>query len=395
MQLYFHVGDHKTGSSSIQRALFDGAWVCDSRSLAYPPYISAASLARALYVPAMRRRRKNLFQETADWLSGATGDVAVISAEHFSHVEPQLLNRMTGRFLPDHAETAKFLAYVRPHPGSIVSHYTQRAKSGTSPQTLTEFAENVSRTEKFEYAPRFGDWRRVFGDRFILKPMIRSELKDGDVVKDFLHEVLDGAQFALKEIPRTNESAEVYELAIIRRVQSDVQRRGFPPKTGVPLGAALADALAAARKGRAMGGRVRLHRDLARKINARYQRDARVMDAEFFTGAPLLVSALSAAEAEAAPEEQTHDLHVLFEADRLAALDQAIGALIDLVEAKGEAWTSVYRFDRGGRRNLGGKRPDVDDPQVRTQASEVSAAIDRVVEAGHDLFHSGDRAQSA
>ncbi|PZQ14187.1 MAG: hypothetical protein DI565_12190 [Ancylobacter novellus] len=397
MQLYFHIGDHKTGSTSIQRALYERLWSCDSVRLAYPPYLNDVSMARTLFVPARRKERDALFRAKADWLAGASGDVSVVSAEHFSNVEPKRLRRAIVEFLPEHAKTARVLAYVRPHAGSIVSNYTQRAKSGTSDQTLDQYAEFVMRNDKFDYLPRFGGWAEIFRERFALRAMSRAELRNGDVVEDFFHHVLGGAPFTLGAAPQSNESAEIHELAVIRRVQQLVPEGDLRPKTFVSLGMALAEGFARSRAGRSMGGRVRLHRALAERIAERYRTDAGDMDARFFDGRPVMVSALSAAAGEAVAERQADDLHEMFETEKLASLDEAIRAFARSFPERGASWKSVF-MDRRGHLNEGratADKPLAHDPDVQAQAGEVDRAIDEIVAAGMDLFHPGRTAKSA
>ncbi|HML30578.1 MAG TPA: hypothetical protein PKE16_17410 [Hyphomicrobium sp.] len=386
-QLYFHIGDTKTGSSSIQYALFHRLWKCESTTLAYPPSLLDSSFARTLYTPKRRKDRDDFFQAKADWLAGVSDDIAVFSAEQFSRVEPDRLDKFVRRFMPEFAASAKYLAYVRPHAGRIVSRYAQRTKSGKISESLEQFTSALMGDESLDYIPRFQGWKDTFADRLIIRPMIREELYEGDVVKDFFNEVLEGREFTLDAMPQVNESSEIYELGLLNYVQDAMRKHGVSPKMRVALGGSMATGLAQARGARDMGGRLRLSRNLAEQVMERYMADARRMDDLFFDGRSLMVPALQAVPGAAVADPQIFELRQLFDDDKRRDLDEKIVLLANDVETQGLMWKSVFMSERGlARRSVTG-RPDPNEVVVQAQATEVARRIDDVIKAGIELFH--------
>ena len=128
-RLVIHAGDPKTGSSSIQQVLFDGAWSAPGSSLAYPGVLNAIPLADALRgeLPPPRARRQ--IAQSAEWLAAQTADVAVFSAEHFAFVEPDTLREALPRLLGETGRQVTVLAYVRPHLPRLLSTFAQRVKT--------------------------------------------------------------------------------------------------------------------------------------------------------------------------------------------------------------------------------------------------------------------------
>ena len=131
--LVFHIGDPKTGSTSIQRTLFDGTWSSGASSIAYPDTIDALPLAKALLQDGDPRQRETLLRNMAGWLDARDDDVAVISAEHFSDVPPEALQAAIREPLSRHAGDLRLVAYVRPHVSRICSPWSSRSSRRGQP----------------------------------------------------------------------------------------------------------------------------------------------------------------------------------------------------------------------------------------------------------------------
>ena len=302
--LFFHLGDRKTGSTSIQRALATGAGSCPGVTLLYPAKAHHIPLATALIPPAPPARRARLWQRLARTLAEADADIAVISAEDFESVPPAALQAAIAEFLPEHLHDARFLAYVRPHAERVLSSWTQQVKMGLFSGPLDAFHQRTLARGRFRYAERFGAWRATFGDRFTLRPMIRSRLKDADVVADFYDAVFAGATFALADQPRTNEALCLEDLALLQATQRQIR----DTLGSSPLQAALGGRLAQILQTLPRPGQTKpqLHRALAERIAADYRADAAALDAAFFDDTPM-THALEAAPAKALDAPQPLD----------------------------------------------------------------------------------------
>lgn len=334
-QLWFHIGDPKTGTTSIQTALHRGAWDCPTVRLTYPDHLSDAKLAKAIYISSRRNQRPDLFAATARWLAAGGADVAVISAEHFSHVTPLEMQSVLIEHLPDHAVGTRFVAYVRPHAQRVLSAFAQQTKCGAFHKDLEAFHALTLDRGFFTYAARFAAWHDMFGDRFVLRPMVRDELRDGNVVADFLQVVLGGAAFALKDVPVTNESLTVAELACLREVQLVLRQQGVVGAIRVAVGSHFGNLLNAG--GSRRGERPRLHRSLVEQIRRNYLDDARALDASFFPGRTM-ERAFEAAMAEAAPVPFRNDIEHYADAAAIALIRNEAKRLASLLDHSGKSW---------------------------------------------------------
>jgi hypothetical protein len=326
-RLVFHIGDRKTGSTSIQRALATGAGRSPAVSLAYPARAHHIALASALFRPGHREARAERWGALARRLARLEADLAVISAEGFESVPPAVLTAAIGEFLPDHAATARVIAYVRPHADRLLSSWTQQVKMGLRPGSLEDCHRRTLAGGRFLYADRFAAWAETFGERFTLRPMLRAELAGGDVVRDFYATLFAGAPFTLEPPAASNEALCLEDLAVV----AELQRRLRPALDGSEargvLGARLAQILQAG--GRSSRTRPALHRSLAETVVVAYRADAAAVDARFFP-AGVLTRALEEAPARAVETPQRLDLDALLtpaEARQLRAFAALLAAL--------------------------------------------------------------------
>lgn len=233
-------------------------------------------------------------------MARSDADIAVISAENFERVDPEDLQRALRTHLPRLADSARFIAYVRPHADRLVSTFAERVKAGYFAGTLSELHHNTKATRRFFYYERFSRWQAVFGDRFTLRPMIRSALYHNCVVQDFLNFALSGRPFELIEDPQSNLSLSLEDLAMIRELHLHLRKNKKLGKsriaTGLDLGRILASSpsqMSSQMSGQ-KGTKLRLPASLVHDVIATYQQDAARLDAKFFAGTPMTAALISA-----------------------------------------------------------------------------------------------------
>lgn len=344
--LLFHIGDPKTGTSSIQMVLQRRAWRCDSLRLVPQDYVNATPLANALRSDGPAGALEREFSHIRDWFSAQDGDLGVVSSEYFARRSPVALRRALDSYFPAQSAGTRVLAYVRPHASRLVSAYGQRLKTGSFGGTLEEFAGYMVTVPTLFYAGRFPQWRSTFGENMTLRPFLRDELRDGDVTADFLFHALGTADFERLEIDAVNESLSVAELAGLRLVQTAFIAAGLADHHKLALGGALQRRLGAL-PGRG-GEKPALDRTTAERLHAAYAEDARALDQAFF-GRPLMEEELLRARetARAAPQDFTPQRH--FSPRQCERMEQAAAAIAKLVTAMPRAWRQDYQVSIGQR----------------------------------------------
>ena len=309
-KIVFHLGDRKSGSTAIQSTLSSGAWKCDSVKLQYPLARTESHYALAKCVHGIGRQADmanqpdaaRLFGDVVARIKAASADVAIISSEHFEEVDPVVLKAAIQTFMPEFADTARYIAYVRPHAERIASSFSERVKQGAFFGSMEELHRQSSAGLRFTYTQRFLKWRAAFGPAFELRPMIRDLVLRKDVVADFLHFALQTEDFSLAAAPDSNDSLSLENLAIVRQLQLRLRAgqekyRDYQTAIGRALARRMNDS--AYRD----GTRVRIHKALAEQVRDHYAEDAAALDAAFFKGTPM-TDALNTApdKAEAAAQ---------------------------------------------------------------------------------------------
>ncbi len=315
-KLILHLGDHKTGSTSIQQVLAaDG--VEAEQSLLFPvgrpkrPHHN--HIARALNRKVKRKKHHETearyFANVAAQIRNSDADIAIISAENFETSDPAALAAALDIYLPDYLEDMRLISYIRPHGDRMLSSFAERTKQGLFQSDLTDFHAETLEDGDFTYLPRLEAWRATFGDRFTARPFIRSHLKDGDVVTDFFDWVLEGAGFTVTAPAVSNEKLTVEDLAVLREVQrrlDDVRGAKSAPREPLrALGWRMARMLSSSAGDK--GTKLALDRAVVAKVQDSYASDAAAVDAGFFEATPL-TDALAGLEDSAVDAPQSIDL---------------------------------------------------------------------------------------
>jgi len=378
--LLFHIGDPKTGSSSIQKVLQDRAWTCDSVAIAPQEELNASALANSLIPDRNPQNYDREFSKKKEWAAGTDADLGIISAEFFSAADPDALRQALREYLPDHAHNTRVIAYCRPYGSRIISSYAQSIKVGSAQGSLTNFVTSLKKRKRFYHAPRFSAWRTTFGDRFTLRPFIREELRDQDIVSDFFHEALHGAEFSIDKAENANETLTLEELALMGLVQSVLIKGKVPHYLRLPVGAEIAKNIAAAPV--RSRGKLELDRENAEIILKNYRADSEQLDNEFF-GRPLMVPALVRAVEKASGVARSLEVAEYFAGD---VIDQVTRQTEDVVKLLNEV---PYAWRRDYRARIGQHHKDELKPlnkQQQANAAAVQALLEQIAQAGEKAW---------
>ena len=347
--LVFHIGDHKTGSTSIQQAFALNKVTLTGRTLFYPGrqahnHLGAAFRAQAKPKPkAAHEKALKSITNIANRLRKSDADVCLISAESFEQVKPQAFHDILTRHFADICDDIRVVAYVRPHSARILSSFAERIKIGSSQAlngTPETFFTESQKAERFHYGPRFSAWRDLFGESFILRPMIGDQLHQGSVVSDFVRYGLGQEDFQLAPLERSNQSLCLEDLMRLKLLHSCFT--DHPHKLTHSLGwemSRLLDSLPPLQ----VRTKLRLDKGLARDVHAAYLADARAMDREFFGQTPLLETELTKAIDTAGETAQSLDPSDWLDPGEVRSLSLMAQLVAGMTEKNPGKWAAFWR----------------------------------------------------
>ncbi len=368
--LVLHIGDPKTGSSSIQEVLRNRLYETDIVQVDYPDQLNSFPLANALWDKKQMVHRDARWARLGEWLKASTADVAIVSAEQFFRVDPEVLLQTLNDFVPELAGSVRIVAYVRPHANRLLSAYMQRTKAGLFQGDMKTFFERSKKEDLLSYSARFQHWRDTFGQRFTLRPMIRDQLRDGDVVTDFLDYALKGQAFRLRGTVAANTSLSLECLAGLREVQAVLRRNEIAIGTRHSVGDHVGRSLAGPSTSK--GTTLQLPQGLYDEVKAFCAEDAAALDAAFFDK-PLMTSALAQAGQDAVSDRQILLAKDCYSDETLQALRKTGRQLVTLFKKRPVAWTVAFERDIGQRPLPEDKAPPA--PPVLAHIEKVDALL--------------------
>lgn len=369
-ELLVHTGDPKTGTSSIQSVLNTGAWRCSSATLVPQQHLNNAPLANALKANAGPDFVQEQFGGIRDWFASRDGGTGVISTEFLARRSPHRLQEVLATYFP--GLPVRTISYVRPHASRAVSAYGQRLKSGTFDGSLPEFCRFITTVPTLYYAKRFPAWRNVFGSGMILRPFVRSVLRDGDAVTDFLYHALGTRDFEALPMNTVNEALSVAELSGLRLVQQVLRRHGLADHHRLTLGGALQRKLSA-QSGRS-GDKPTLDRASASHLLEAFRVDAQALDSQFFDQ-PVLEEELLRSCGSVSRDGLDFSPEVHFLPRQRIQLDKAAVRMAALIQKKPKAWRQEYQVSVSQR-----DPKDIKDrsPAHRKNAKAVWETLDEI-----------------
>ncbi len=353
--LIFHIGDHKTGSTSIQLAFAAKRVSFEGKSVFYPAKLAMNALGARCKAwvqastPEERKRAARPLKKLAQTVQKSDADYVLISAEAFELVPAEVLHEVVETFFRETADDIRIFGYVRPHAPRLLSSFCERTKVGAPrvlDATLEQFVSQKSRDQEFIYLPRFTAWLEHFGEAFTLRPMIRAQLHNGSVVEDFLYHAFDGIPYQVSPGSSANESLDLVDLMRLKVLHSALRHESHDLRLKVGWEFSR---LISHMPPPSAPQKLRLHHSVAKKIAATYRDDARAMDKTFFGGAPFLEdqlqSALIQAQGYDAQSVDPKDYLSTAELRTLTVMSNFMAGLLEKKEVNWEAHLHQKRVD--------------------------------------------------
>jgi len=197
-QITLHLGSHKTGTTSIQRALFLSKPLLKSQNISLFNFeLDGTERENGNALPWVNFERDgriegSIHPELASELGKMPGHV-IISAEHFSWIfDPQIIQSFYDQ-LKENFDRIRLIVYLRRQDRQAISHYQQGSKKGGRPaftyyegsaRALPEYKQHFQ--HYLNYHQKIGRWADVFGDENIsIRVFEKEQLVEGDAVRDF------------------------------------------------------------------------------------------------------------------------------------------------------------------------------------------------------------------
>ncbi|MEX0281808.1 MAG: hypothetical protein AB3N13_11560 [Arenibacterium sp.] len=217
-QLILHIGDCKTGSTSIQNMIAGEDVRVEGLRLFTPGAGNHGGLARSLgdrphlYPQRWERAARRVTEEAAD--------LSILSSELFEFIAPNAVLRALETHFPGQIDALRVVVYVRPHLARVLSQFAENVKLGHSMGNLADFVHKFLADKRLEYNARMARWHAVFGDRLVVRPFVRNKLAEGDVRNDFMSVIAEGRPYSIGTAePDNNASLGVPDLAMMRYLQ--------------------------------------------------------------------------------------------------------------------------------------------------------------------------------
>ncbi|KUP93554.1 hypothetical protein [Tritonibacter horizontis] len=345
--LVLHIGDHKTGSTTIQYAFAGKRANLAGRQIRYPGTLSHNSLraqvdALSQRGPA-RKQAEAWLKRTADSFAASPADTLLLSAETLDGADPQRVKSMIDRFFAPVIDELRIAAYVRPHAPRVLSSFATQIKSGRFSSTLEDFHRLTFKQERLLYLPRFNRWRETFGSAFRLRPMIRDRLVQKSVLDDFITHMLDSTDYRLKPLPAANSSLPLRDLMRLKLFQSC--QGHLTQKERHTLGWEFMR-LAGLQPDPTPQPKLALHRALAEEIRDTYAADASAMDLAFFDGVATLRPELDLAVDKAIPKAQSVAPEDYFDAAEIRSLTALANLAAAILQNSPSNWQTTLKKKR-------------------------------------------------
>ena len=337
-ELIIHLGDNKTGSTSIQRVLANRLWSLPEGDIAYPTTGNHNGMAMTLSTKRLFDQRAPRFARVRKAFEESDAEYGIVSAEHFQFVDPLVFKEAIDTYWPAFRDRIRLIAYARPHAGKFLSAFSERVKLGMTAPSLEELFEVTTKETAFDYTPRFEKWREVFGDRFTLRPFIRDQLYQGDAVTDFLKTALRREDFEVTGPLQSNPSLTLSQLSLLRLMHQHLREshRAFQQPRNLleprkELGRGVAEYILANGLG-ADAPKPRMPAALIGRFQERYAADAAALDRAFFDGTPMS-DALRAASGKVTDEAQSLEAEDYFGPEVILSVKAFTELLAELMAA--------------------------------------------------------------
>lgn len=361
-KLVIHIGDPKTGSTSIQDALALNMIESFGEAPFYNSRLAHNFLPRIINLflhgnDGEKESSRITLDSFFEKISTSHLKTNVISAELFTEIKPTELKFTLEHFLNLENFEVKVIAYVRPHSDWITATFGESLKIGNFHGNIQKFYRSRINSDRiFPYAKRFNSWRDAFGSNFILRPFQRSKLIGESVVTDFAVNAfgMNGLSISEEvEKSKSNLSLCLEDLIRLSCLHKAIGNRRwiFHHHVGWEFHR-IVDVLTANNSTpKSQKTKVMMHRALAQDVRDRFYEDALETDSLFFEGEEFLADALDATVKASCKEMQIVSPEAHFSESEIRSLEIFTNILAEAFKKGSRSWIDHFEDARVETRN--------------------------------------------
>ncbi|OOX89558.1 hypothetical protein BOQ00_03335 [Campylobacter coli] len=238
MTAYIHIGTEKTGTTSIQTFLSNNRDLLKKQEIIYPSslgnngsqwdftflaYDNIRSdeycIGRKIYTKHdFKNHKKKVFFDLKKELKKAKCQELLISSEHLSSRLQDLkeIKRCKKNLNILGFKEIKILVYLREQNSEVASAFSTAIKSGGG---LNNIQINPGKYNRGKYDLLLFKWQEVFDKENIITRLFdKNEFYQGDLLKDFIHNI--GLQWDDEFIipPKENETLDLIGIELLKRI---------------------------------------------------------------------------------------------------------------------------------------------------------------------------------
>ena len=190
--LYLHIGMGKTGTTALQNFFAAHERVMAARGVVYPRrcQIAHAHHLASPHHPPFLDNSGWKFERPEDWapaLAQGAAPAYLMSSELIAWAAPEKVGPYCAAIMA-HLDL-RIVLYLRRQDNIIMAGYNQQLKAGTQKRPIHAVIDK--QLDRFDYLARIAPWEAEVGTaNIIVRPYERQQFHEGDLRKDFLHNVL-------------------------------------------------------------------------------------------------------------------------------------------------------------------------------------------------------------
>lgn len=306
-RVILHIGRHKTGTTAIQKFLFENPDLLQSQNYFYPDFgirgFGHHELGAPLTRKSLRESNKvaeDIVKDMRVRLRQSTqidNAVTIISSESFQLCDPNTVRSLFSD------SDVQVVVYLREQVSYVLSSYAQRIHATDYTGTLTEY---YSSSFTKDYAQFLAEWESAFPESVSPRIYEKSDLIENNVVVDFCDSVLglDYSEVAQRNFtsnanPSLTKDLLEYKLLVNR--QSPVSGESAKLLYNGLAQLALTDD----------SGKIEITNGLVKEINKRFKKSNKEVARKYFNRSRLFkdFDAMKSCGSSAMPTANHSDIH--------------------------------------------------------------------------------------